>query len=326
MTMGQSWAYNPYETSWKASGELVRIVVDVASRGGNLLLNIGPTPQGIFPPEAVERLQYIGRWLNRAPEAVYGTTYTPLQGLSWGRATRKDNKVYFHVFEWPFDGKLEMDAFPGKARNVALLGGESLPFRQVGRQLEITLPGKAADPDVSVVVVDIDPDEEGWRDYSPPVSTTIAPKKYLQKQAITSALVNSFFNGLIALIAYRARTMIPFIEAAVDVLITVAIIAFLVSWISIGSARNEEIKGNLSKPVKNRLNLKLPKSAVLGAVVITILCVILFGGSLDLLIFLVSPEGFGNWTYILLKTLYTGMTGAMAAALAVQSVIMEVRE
>ena len=64
MTMGQSWAYNPDETDWKTPGQLVRNLVEVVSRGGNYLLNIGPTAQGVFPTEAFERLQHIGQWMD----------------------------------------------------------------------------------------------------------------------------------------------------------------------------------------------------------------------------------------------------------------------
>ncbi len=132
MTMGQTWAYNPKETDWKAPGTLVRNLVNVVSRGGNYLLNAGPTAQGTFPPEAVERLKYIGRWMKRYNQAIYGTTYTPLQGQPWGQATRKGDKLYLHVFAWPADGKLAVDPFPGQAKAVELLGGEALAFNQQG--------------------------------------------------------------------------------------------------------------------------------------------------------------------------------------------------
>ena len=108
-----------------------------------------------------------------------------------------------------------------------------------------------------------------------------------------------------------------------DVLITVAIIAFLVSWISIGSARSQIIKGNLTQPAKLRRSLKLPQGAAWRALVITIACVVLFGGLLDVAIYLFAPGGFGNWAYVVLKTLYTGGAAALAAALAIQSVVTD---
>lgn len=156
MTMGQSWAYNPDETVWKAPGTLVRNLVAVVSRGGNYLLNVGPTTRGVFPPEAVERLQYVGRWMATNREAIYGSDYTPLQGLPWGEATRKGNKVYLHISQWPVDQRLAIEAFPDTARNVALMTGESLPFTQSAQRLTITLPPRAPDPDISVLVVELE--------------------------------------------------------------------------------------------------------------------------------------------------------------------------
>ena len=247
MTMGQTWAHNPKETTWKAPGTLVRNLVNVVSRGGNYLLNVGPTARGTFPPEAVERLKYIGRWMKRYDEAIYGATYTPLQGQPWGQATRKGEKLYMHVFEWPVDGKLAVDSFPGQAQAVRLFSGEALSFSQDGPRLVIDLPAQSPDPDVSVLVVDIDPSEKGWNEYSAPVSTRITPAKHIQNQAISSALINAILNGLIAFFSYRTRGNIPYGEAAVDILITVFIITFLTAWITVGLARAEVIKGNLTR-------------------------------------------------------------------------------
>ena len=323
MTMGQSWAHNPHETHWKTPAELLHNLVAVVSRGGNYLLNVGPTAQGTFPPEAVERLQHIGEWMKLNAEALYGSTYTPLQGLPWGQATRKDDQLYLHIFAWPANGLLEIKDFPGRVEQITLLSGAPLTYQQQAAQLTIHLPPQAPDPDVSVLAVKIDSSEQGWNNYSPAVETKISPKIYLQKQVIASAWINALLNGLIAFFSYRTRAAIPSSEAAVDVLITVAIIAFLVSWISIGSARSQIIKGNLTQPAKLRRSLKLPQGAAWRALVITIACVVLFGGLLDVAIYLFAPGGFGNWAYVVLKTLYTGGAAALAAALAIQSVVTD---
>ncbi len=156
MTLGRSWAYNPQETDWKAPRRLVRNLVEVVSRGGNYLLNVGPTARGVFPPEAIERLQAIGQWMNTYSEAIYGSAYTPLQNLPWGQATRKGDRLYLHVFEWPANGKLELESFPYRARKAALFAGETLPFVQREQHLEISVPPQAPDANVSVLVVEID--------------------------------------------------------------------------------------------------------------------------------------------------------------------------
>jgi len=181
MTMGRTWAYNPQETDWKAPGQLVRNLVEVVSRGGNYLLNVGPTPQGVFPPEAVERLQYIGQWMERNHEAIHGTTYTtlqpPLEGARWGQATRKGDRVYLHIWDWPPGCRLEIDGYPAQVRDVGLMTGEPLAFTQSGRRLEVSLPSQRPDPDVSVIVVTNDGEEEGWSECSAAVGTTTSPRR-----------------------------------------------------------------------------------------------------------------------------------------------------
>ncbi|MBN1667188.1 MAG: alpha-L-fucosidase, partial [Anaerolineales bacterium] len=323
MTMGQSWAYNPHETRWKEPAELVRNLVAVVSRGGNYLLNVGPTANGEFPPEAVARLQHIGRWMDAHQQAIYGTTYTPLQGLSWGQATRRGNYVYLHVFDWPNNGKLAIEQFPGQVKVTTVLNGQTLAFEQQGELLSIRLPDQAPDPDVAVLALEIDPAEAGWHAYSAPVKTTLAPAEYLRKQVIANAWINALLNGLIAFFSYRTRTQIPAAEAAVDILITVAIIAFLVSWIAIGGARGQLQKGNLDPIPAAPRGWKLPKGGAARALVVMAVCVLLYGGLLAAAIFLLSPAGFTNWAYIALKTIYTGGAAALAAALAIYSVLVE---
>lgn len=324
MTMGQTWAHNPKETSWKAPGTLVRNLVNVVSRGGNYLLNVGPTAKGTFPPEAVERLKYIGRWMTQYNQAIYGATYTPLQGQPWGQATRKGEKLFLHVFDWPANGRLEINSFPGLAKTVTLFNGEALAFNQDGMRLVIELPAQSSDPDVSMLTVDIDPAEKGWTDYSAPVPTRIASAKHIQTQAITSALINAILNGLIAFFSYRSRGSIPYGEAAVDILITVFIITFLTAWITVGLARAEVVKGNLILPASIRPRLKLPTGPALRALLIALACTILFGGLfLDGLLYLVSPLEISNWAYIVIKALYTGASGALASALTILSVLHE---
>ncbi len=144
------------------------------------------------------------------------------------------------------------------------------------------------------------------------------PTKHIQKQAISSAVINAILNGLIAFFSYRTRGNIPYGEAAVDILITVFIITFLTAWIMVGLARCEVIKGNLTRQASAQRWLKLPKSPVLRGLIIAIACTILFGGLfLDGLIYLVSPVELSNWAYFLLKTLYTGASGALASALTI---------
>ncbi len=323
MTMGGSWAFNPEETNWKAPAQLVRNLVNVVSRGGNYLLNVGPTPGGAFPPEAVERLQHIGRWMKTYSKSIYGATYMPLHGQSWGQVTRNGDVIYLHIFDWPANGKLTVENFPGQVRTVSLFAGDPLTFSQRGETLEIALPAQGPDPDVSVLAVEIDPAEKGWSEYNEPIPTTVEPKKYIKDQATASFIINAVLNGAIAFCAYSFYERFSYNEVAKDILITVFVIAFLTSWIMVGSARNEYKKGNLALHPSTRRGLRLPKAPILRGLLVGAVCTIVWGGILSGLVYLVSPAGMGNWAYAFLKTFFTGVSGALASALTVLSVVSD---
>ncbi|MBN2047906.1 MAG: alpha-L-fucosidase [Anaerolineaceae bacterium] len=325
MTTGNSWAYNPLEADWKSIQQLTRNLVEVVSRGGNLLLNVGPDETGAFPANALVRLARVGRWLKLNQEAIYGSVYTPLGARAWGRTTRKNNQLYLHVFDWPEDQRLVIDAFPGAADRARLaVSGELLTCHLEDERLVIELPEQAPDADVSVLAVEIDEDEVVWSDYSSPVPTGPEPKQYLRSQAAVSGWINLILNGLIAFFAYRGRGWISFGEAAVDILITVAIISFLVSWIAIGSAR-QKFPTHAEQPARNnRRRLPLPNNAVLRALLITAASVLVFGGLLLCgSIYLISPGGLDHWVYFGVKTLYTGVCAALTAGIAIWSVLKE---
>lgn len=324
MTMGTSWAYNPNEGNWKSPGILVRNLVDVVSGGGNYLLNIGPTALGSFPSEAIERLQHIGAWMQSNYEAIYGSQYTPLRDLPWGAATRVGDRLYLHVFDWPESNSLLVNPFPGKIKAAHQMDGVPLAYHQEGNSLEINLPSKPPDLDVAVFQVQIDSSEPGWNDYSAPAVTATDPKDYIKSSAIASFIINAIANGLIAYFSLRSSGPIQFVDAAVDVLITVLIISFLTSWIVVGSARGEFRKGNLAKTAPVRRAVKFPQRPVLRALLITLLVVVFFGGVvIDGLLYVFFPVELSNWAYIVIKILYTGLTGALASAFAIQTVVQD---
>lgn len=154
MTINHTWAYNQFDRDFKSTRQLIRTLVDVASKGGNFLLNVGPEPDGTIQPEFVERLRGIGAWLKVNGAAIYGTTYGPLQNVAWGRSTRRGNTVYLHVFDWP-GGALEISGLRARVVSAKLLaGGKAVQFSRNGEQLRIQLPAEAPDPDVSVVALE----------------------------------------------------------------------------------------------------------------------------------------------------------------------------
>lgn len=105
MTINGTWGYTRDNTDWKSTEDLVQKLCDIASKGGNFLLNVGPTDEGEFPAPIVERLHEMGTWMHTNGEAIYGTTGSPFRHLPFnGRCTAKRNRLYLHVFTWPDEG------------------------------------------------------------------------------------------------------------------------------------------------------------------------------------------------------------------------------
>ncbi len=117
MTMNDTWGYKKSDSHWKSPTDLTRKLIDIASKGGNFLLNVGPTAEGTIPPESVERLQAVGKWLKTNGDAIYGTTAGPWKKTPFdGRATVKGNTLYLQVFNWDKGGlklMLPDDSFTG---------------------------------------------------------------------------------------------------------------------------------------------------------------------------------------------------------------------
>jgi len=158
MTMNDTWGYKHFDQHWKSTETLLRTLIDVASKGGNLLLNVGPTAEGLIPPASVERLAAMGRWLRVNGEAIYGTGPSPIAAPPWGRITSKPGRLYLHVFDWPTGGVLEVPV-AGSLKRAFLLNDiarASLPARVEKGKLRITVPAKAPDAVASVVAVELD--------------------------------------------------------------------------------------------------------------------------------------------------------------------------
>ncbi|MCU0916286.1 MAG: alpha-L-fucosidase [Planctomycetes bacterium] len=157
MTMNDTWGFKSYDDNWKSTEQLIQTLVDVASKGGNFLLNVGPMPEGLIPQASIERLQAVGKWMAVNSESIYGTTASPFERPAWGRCTAQGNKRYLHVFRWPVDGRLEVPLAGGDAPEKAYLLADkkraALPMLEGANRVTISLPGQAPDPIDSVVVL-----------------------------------------------------------------------------------------------------------------------------------------------------------------------------
>ena len=140
MTMNDTWGFKSYDHNWKSAEQLIRHLIDTSSKGGNLLLNVGPTAEGLIPQPSVERLQAIGAWLKKNGESIYGTTASPFKRLTWGRASQKPDRLYLNVFYWPKDGQLVVPMRSG-AKKAYLLGAPCITLRAETEHVETVQHG-----------------------------------------------------------------------------------------------------------------------------------------------------------------------------------------
>jgi alpha-L-fucosidase len=158
MTMNDTWGFKSYDTDWKSSEDLIRKLVDIVSKGGNFLLNVGPTSEGLIPQASADRLADMGRWMNLNSESIYGTTASVFRKLGWGRCTVKPGKLYLHVFQWPQDGKLVVPGLKNEVTAAYILSDlkkAPLAVERSGEMTTVTVPAKAYDPMDTVVVLEI---------------------------------------------------------------------------------------------------------------------------------------------------------------------------
>ncbi len=151
-TTNESYGYNRNDLTHKPPGHFIGLLAKASARGGNLLMNIGPRADGSIDPKDVAILQGISQWWRINGESIHGTTRTPLPAQAWGETTRKGNRLYLHVLQWPEDGRLTIGGLLTPITKAWLLANPDQALEVNGNTL--TLPPSASDATDSVVAVE----------------------------------------------------------------------------------------------------------------------------------------------------------------------------
>jgi len=142
MTMNHNWGFTKNDNQWKSTKVIVRNITDIVSKGGNLLLNIGPDGRGMVPEDCEIKLDSVGQWMKANGQSIYGCKASSLPQPLWGRITAKGKKLYLHVFDWPADGKLVVQNLNKTAIRAYVLNTKtkiSCTMSSVGLELALTV-------------------------------------------------------------------------------------------------------------------------------------------------------------------------------------------
>jgi alpha-L-fucosidase len=162
MTMNTTWGYSEHDHAWKSSETLIRNLIDIASKGGNYLLNIGPLGDGSVPKQSIDAMTDIGAWMEVHGDSIYATTASPFAKLAWGRCTQKKldggkTRLYLHVFDWPTDGKLVVPlVVKGHADALLLTTGRPQKVTVAPQQVIVHVPQTAPNNVATVIALDIE--------------------------------------------------------------------------------------------------------------------------------------------------------------------------
>ena len=157
MTMNTTWGYSDHDTAWKSDEKLLGNLIDIVSKGGNYLLNIGPKGDGSVPEESIRAMQTIGQWMDTNGQAIYETTASPFAAPKWGRYTQKPGMIYAHIFDWPQEGQLIVPLKISQVKRAWLLADKDetpLKIETKTDKIAIQLLKKAPDKIASVIAIE----------------------------------------------------------------------------------------------------------------------------------------------------------------------------
>lgn len=154
-TLNQTWGFNLVDTKFKSPKEIIQLLTKAAGNDANLLLNVGPQPDGQIQPEFVQILTEVGQWLQTHGEAIYGTRMGPLTPRNWGVSTQKDSKVYIHILDW-VDQELSFPDFNKKIKKAHFLkSGGKVQFTQKNDIIRLMIPDSERDPINTIVALEL---------------------------------------------------------------------------------------------------------------------------------------------------------------------------
>lgn len=140
-THNDSWGYIKHDMNFKTPEEIIRLLANVASKGGNLMLNVGPDGEGNIPEYSVKFLRETGKWLEKNGESIYASTYGLIPAQPWGVSTSKPGKQYLHVLKRPANGELLIPDFKGQVSKVyGLVDKKTVSWTKKGSNIWLKLP------------------------------------------------------------------------------------------------------------------------------------------------------------------------------------------
>jgi alpha-L-fucosidase len=153
-TINGAWGYNITDRNYKTVHQVVQLLAGAAGRNANLLLNVGPMPNGMIQPEFTDTLASAGKWIQKYGESIYGTRGGPLSPQPWGVTTQKEKRIYLHLFKSPKGSTIQLPGIKEKVKQVTLLGTESkLKYTQQKDGITISTEAVVIDgPDTIIVV------------------------------------------------------------------------------------------------------------------------------------------------------------------------------